>query len=542
MKIKKLIIRDYKNVSNEILEFDTDLTTLIIGQNGLGKSNLLEAITIIFVALSNVDEHLNLSNLDGRYLSFEIDYLLRDKSINIKYGLDNTYQIKIDNDTFELKDKDGRYNNKIIDSINKDLLPDYFITYYSGQNKRLENILKKFEDNYISGLKQNKETTYLTERRKFLYLKNFHAPILMLVLKIFDGIKINGKLDHVEQVSNLFKYLNIEKIDSFSIKVNSPEWITRLFSPKITDDLKIEKRFTEFIQMYLSEEDKYDYPFWTLKSSIDRLLKCLSFSTEIINYDNSGEIKKTSDFKETIEFNDVDIDVFKESIIKYFTSPLELFYALESLVLLGMLDVQNDLKFEIKKRYYASNSKNLSYESLSEGENQLFIVLGIILITGIEETIFLLDEPDTYLNPKWQRDYINLLENFNLEDDDSHIFVTTHSPLLVQNIGGNDNYKFDLLLLHRDEDGSVKFDTKDSIIPNWRIDQVLASKYFDFVSTRPVSIDDFMVKRLEIIHSFKDFETAKLELKNYEDENGYLPTGETIIEIESLSFLKSIKK
>ncbi|MDM1679854.1 AAA family ATPase [Myroides odoratimimus] len=542
MKIKKLIIRDYKNVSNEILEFDTDLTTLIIGQNGLGKSNLLEAITIIFVALSNVDEHLNLSNLDGRYLSFEIDYLLKGKSINIKYGLDNTYQIKIDDHIFKLKDKNGNYNSKIIDKINKDLLPDYFVTYYSGQNKRLENILKKFEDNYINGLKQNKETTNLTERRKFLYLKNFHAPILMLVLMIFKDIKIINKLDHTKQILNLLNYLNIENIESFSIKVNSPEWITRLFSTKITENFKIEKRFTEFIQMYLGEEEKYDYPFWTLKSSIDKLLKCLSFSTEIINYDNAEEIKNLSEFKETIEFNDILIEEFKEHVTKHFSTPLELFYALESLVLLDMLDIQNDLKFEIKKRHYTSNSKNLSYESLSEGENQLFIVLGIILITGIEETIFLLDEPDTYLNPKWQRDYINLLEDFNLEDDDSHIFVTTHSPLLVQNIGCNDNYKFDLLLLHRDEDGSVKFDTKDSIIPNWRIDQVLASKYFDFVSTRPVSIDDFMVKRLEIIHSFKDFETAKLELKNYEDENGYLPTGETITEIESLSFLKSIKK
>lgn len=542
MKIKKLRIRDYKNVSDEILEFDTDLTTLIIGQNGLGKSNLLEAITIIFVALSDKDDYLNLSHLDRRYLSFEIEYVLKGKFIAIKYGLDNTYQIKIDESIFKLNDMNGNYNPRIIKNINQDLLPDYFVTYYSGQNKRLENILKRFEDDYIKGLYKNDDTKILTERRKFLYLKNFHAPLLMLVLRIFDGIKINEKLDHVEQISNLFNHLNIEKIDSFSIIINSPEWISKQYSKKITDESKVDYRFTEYIQLYLSNEEEYTHPFWQLKSSIDKLLKCMSFSTEIINYDNSEEIKKVSDFKETLEFKGIDIKQFKEHITKYFSSPLELFYALESLVLLGMLDVQNDLKFEITKRHYASNSKNLSYESLSEGENQLFIVLGIILITGIEETLFLLDEPDTYLNPKWQREYINLLEDFNLQDDDSHIFVTTHSPLLVQNIEGGENYKFDLLLLHRDNQGRINFDKRESIIPNWRIDQVLASKYFDFVSTRPANIDSFMKKRLEIINSFKDFETAKLKLKEFEDENGYLPTGETITEIESLSFLNGLKK
>jgi len=63
MKIQSLYISKYKNIPEKEICLDTDLATLIIGQNGLGKSNLLEAITLIFVAISNKDKQLSLENL-----------------------------------------------------------------------------------------------------------------------------------------------------------------------------------------------------------------------------------------------------------------------------------------------------------------------------------------------------------------------------------------------------------------------------------------------------------------------------------------------
>ena len=38
------------------------------------------------------------------------------------------------------------------------------------------------------------------------------------------------------------------------------------------------------------------------------------------------------------------------------------------------------------------------------------------LITGKDDCLFLLDEPDTHLNPYWQRSYVQLLNQFNLND------------------------------------------------------------------------------------------------------------------------------
>ena len=47
MKIKRLFIPVYKNVTVD-LKLNADQITLLVGQNGMGKSNLLEALLLIF--------------------------------------------------------------------------------------------------------------------------------------------------------------------------------------------------------------------------------------------------------------------------------------------------------------------------------------------------------------------------------------------------------------------------------------------------------------------------------------------------------------
>lgn len=535
MKIRSIYISKFKNIPEKEICFDTDLTSLIIGQNGLGKSNLLEAITLIFVAISNKDSDLNLSNFDGKHFSFEIAYQLRGKEIKIIYGRNNIYQISIDEELHNFR-VENSFNSTLVNKLNHDLIPDYFVTYYSGQNKRLEKILKKFEDDYFDGLKQNKDNSELTSRSKFLYLKNYHAPILLLTLSIFKDYKVEGKKKYEAQILNLFKHLNISGVDTFSLNVTSPYWIGNSFKPTLTEDEKLQKGYVTYIHTSKETPKKYPHPFWGLKSSLNNLLAVLTKSVDIIPYSNEDDITNNTSFLEFIDFNNVQIKDLQKYIFEHFTSPLELFYALEALGSLEIIDFENGLQFKIKK----DESISLTYDLLSEGENQLLIVLGTVLITGVAETLFLFDEPDTYLNPKWQREYIQMLEDFNLEDEDSHLIVTTHSPLLVQNIEGENSYKYDLILLSKNENGEVEFDQDKGLFKNWRIDQVLASKYFDFISTRPKSIDKFMTKRVQIINSYANFDEAKAELEKFEDEKGYLPTGETITEIESLSFLKSL--
>src|SRR5436309_1395014 len=58
MKLRQLWISHFKNLSNFEIRFDEDdedLTTVILGGNGTGKSNLLEALAVIFRDLDLVN-------------------------------------------------------------------------------------------------------------------------------------------------------------------------------------------------------------------------------------------------------------------------------------------------------------------------------------------------------------------------------------------------------------------------------------------------------------------------------------------------------
>ena len=47
MKIKELYIENYRNLSGLTIRFDS-ITNFVIGNNGIGKSNLMELVDTIF--------------------------------------------------------------------------------------------------------------------------------------------------------------------------------------------------------------------------------------------------------------------------------------------------------------------------------------------------------------------------------------------------------------------------------------------------------------------------------------------------------------
>ena len=58
------------------------------------------------------------------------------------------------------------------------------------------------------------------------------------------------------------------------------------------------------------------------------------------------------------------------------------------------------------------NDGSVTFREFSEGEQQLLTVLGLLRFTAKEESLFLLDEPDTHLNPRWCVKYLNYLSTF----------------------------------------------------------------------------------------------------------------------------------
>ena len=74
---------------------------------------------------------------------------------------------------------------------------------------------------------------------------------------------------------------------------------------------------------------------------------------------------------------------------------------------------------------------DIPFHEISDGEKQLLSVLGLMRFTGKDESLFLLDEPDTHLNPAWKWDYLQLVREVAQKNRESHIIMTSHDPLTM---------------------------------------------------------------------------------------------------------------
>ena len=62
------------------------------------------------------------------------------------------------------------------------------------------------------------------------------------------------------------------------------------------------------------------------------------------------------------------------------------------------------------------------------------MVLGLMRFTKEDESLFLLDEPDTHLNPAWSVLYLNFIENIVGDQQNSHVIILTHNPLTLASL------------------------------------------------------------------------------------------------------------
>jgi predicted ATPase len=90
------------------------------------------------------------------------------------------------------------------------------------------------------------------------------------------------------------------------------------------------------------------------------------------------------------------------------------------------------------------------FQDLAEGERQLLTVLGLMRFTAEKEALFLLDEPDTHLNPAWCLDYLDNLRKYGAEPPNSQIIMTTHSPLTFAGMDKNE-----VVVMERGTDGRI---------------------------------------------------------------------------------------
>jgi ABC-type multidrug transport system ATPase subunit len=135
-------------------------------------------------------------------------------------------------------------------------------------------------------------------------------------------------------------------------------------------------------------------------------------------------------------------------VAKNYDNEREFFAALEAM---DISDLVRDLHLWVKRTN--DTSGDISFSDLSDGERQLLMVLGLIRISRGKRALFLLDEPDTHLNPHWQHTYLDLIREWTevtSHESLCHIVMTSHNPLTIASLT-----KEEVRVMVQDEKGKL---------------------------------------------------------------------------------------
>lgn len=517
MKIKRLKISKYKNIQDIELQFSDQLITLLVGQNGLGKSNLLEILAIIFTNLDLLQTESDYNDWPYDTDNFEYDISYECKGFDIRINsMEGVFEVFKKNigapGDLELINF-GEFKKVKHESF----LPDYIIGYYSGENKRIRSVIQNHEKQVLSDLKANKGLD--DGFRRVFFSENHHSQLILLTLLLYADPKKKDNFN-VAVKSLIENFSSFSELEEFGLQIKNPLWYSR------NNKIHRERGIDELEQNIIKEDE---FPFWNAKGKANKMLRFLYNQNvaELVYYEEKEFFDQPY---EIIELNNIDKKLIIESLPKIFEHPLDFFDALESLELINVI---SSVHLNIKSKI---GETTFDFRQLSEGEQQLVTVLGLLLIVGKGDCLFLLDEPDTHLNPTWQRDYVKLLKQFNLNGLNSHIILATHSPLIVQAAENAD-----IFLYKRNHEGKIEIlNNRDFKIHNWRIDQVLGSEFFGFQNTRPPQLDEFMAERERLLSKSELTKEDIESIRDMEEGGGILPSGETLNDFQAMHLVRTI--
>ncbi len=190
------------------------------------------------------------------------------------------------------------------------------------------------------------------------------------------------------------------------------------------------------------------------------------------------------------------------------------FLALEST---DFSELIHDVKIQVRIKSTGADHVPITFHQLSEGEQQLLMVLGLMRFTKAHQSLVLLDEPDTHLNPHWSVEYLKDLARVmsdeamqSPEQQTSQILMATHDPLVIASL-----IKEQVHLLKRDaHSGQCVWETANVNPRGLGYTGILTSEMFGFRSDLdPETLNDLddRVRLVAKQDSLKPAERAELE-------------------------------
>ena len=202
MKIKKIILKNYRNYDNLDIDFNDNLN-IIIGDNAQGKTNLLESIYVLAVTKSF------LSIADKGLIKFDNKFSMIHGLLESKNNKDNLEILFNDNG------KVVRINNKEIKKLS-DYISKMNVVIFSTDNIRMfkegPSARRKYFNVQISQI-----------NRRYLKLLNDYNVILRQRNEFLKIINLNKKSDndYLNILNNKYVDISLEIYNYRNVYVNS---------------------------------------------------------------------------------------------------------------------------------------------------------------------------------------------------------------------------------------------------------------------------------------------------------------------------------
>lgn len=383
MRLKSVFISQYKNLKDFELSFDsTSFINVFVGKNGSGKSNLFEALIEIF-------RHLDQLGRTDKYLTFDyrLNYEIGGKDTEIEW---KAGKLRINNDA----------DRK---TLGQTPFPDNILIYYSGHNTTVADLVSEYETKFSGRIKD----ANIDESRRFLGIgKEYKALLLAVLLAQPEDSKAHTFIR--------------QKLGIASLGITKPG--TGDVSEPV---LRVDLQRPNYAQG--SEQEKYDIdsvdtatrywrPIGITKDFLDTLNACI--------WDNTEKLTVTEGY-----FPNDDRYVLYLSTSKlqekFADKWQELFRQFDNLKTLGMLDA-----ISVPLRLTSGTEGNISH--FSDGQFQSVYIYSIVELFKDRHCLILLDEPDAFLHPEWQFDFLRQV--FDITDaatKTSHVLMSSHSASTI---------------------------------------------------------------------------------------------------------------
>jgi predicted ATPase len=374
MRLKHVFIGEYKNLKNFAVDFTGEnFMDVFVGKNGSGKSNFFEALILIF-------RHLYEFN-DADATIYEFDYKL---TYEIG-GEDVAFEWKADNNTLKI-------NGRTRKTLSNIPLPDNILVYYSGQNDTISELLGLYQSLFSKKIKGAEAS----DIRKFIGIGGPYKELLLsLILAQPEGSKAKEFLEEklkIKRVSSELKVTlkrpeyalgndeyDITDNDDAAIRYWGAKGISKVFLESIRDCISLDSTTRERAEGYQGGDDRY------------------------IHYYDIAKLQAVVEGKET----------------------LYLFRMLDNLKLIGMLE-QVTIDIELEDGYDASIS------DFSDGQFQSVYIYAVTELFKESNCITLLDEPDAFLHPEWQFDFLKQVDEISEgAAQTNHVLMSSHSAITL---------------------------------------------------------------------------------------------------------------